>query len=160
MLTEASIAGQVDHLHGLKGTSSSAASSRPEPACLSAARSTLEKDEPFPVQPNLEDLLRSETGDESEEALSLAELRISATNSKFYRIASTEPEGREAAHFAYCTFSARSRRWCDPGTYHESNNRNEQKSPIGGGAQLDRHRRQLVEPVPRHLSRNSLQWTA
>jgi len=33
----------------------------------------LEKDEPVPVQPNLEDLLRAETDDESEEALSLAD---------------------------------------------------------------------------------------
>jgi hypothetical protein len=33
----------------------------------------LEKDDPVPVQPNLEDLLRAETDDESEEALSLAD---------------------------------------------------------------------------------------
>ena len=33
----------------------------------------LEKDEPIPVQPNLEDLLRAETDDDAEEALSLAD---------------------------------------------------------------------------------------
>jgi hypothetical protein len=33
----------------------------------------LEKDDPVPVQPNLEDLLLAETDDESEEALSLAD---------------------------------------------------------------------------------------
>src|SRR3954453_3284210 len=33
----------------------------------------LEKDEPVPVQPNLEDLLRAETDDAAEEALSLAD---------------------------------------------------------------------------------------
>jgi hypothetical protein len=33
----------------------------------------LEKDEPVPVQPNFEDLLRAETDDDAEEALSLAD---------------------------------------------------------------------------------------
>jgi hypothetical protein len=39
VLTEASIAGRVDHLRGIKETSSSAASSPPERACPSTARS-------------------------------------------------------------------------------------------------------------------------
>ena len=33
----------------------------------------LEKDEPVPVQPDLEDLLSAETDDDAEEALSLAD---------------------------------------------------------------------------------------
>src|SRR6476469_6232620 len=73
VLTEASIAGRVDHLRGLKETSSSAASSPPERACPSTARSTWRKTNPVPVQPNLEDLLRAETDDDAEEALSLAD---------------------------------------------------------------------------------------
>jgi hypothetical protein len=73
VLTEASIAGRVEHLRGSKKTSSSAASSPPAPECPSTARFYLEKDEPVAVQPNLEDLLRAETDNEDEEALSLAD---------------------------------------------------------------------------------------
>jgi hypothetical protein len=40
----------------------------------------IEKDEPVPVQPNLEDLLRAETDDEAEEALSR---RTSTLSSRF-----------------------------------------------------------------------------
>ena len=73
MLTEASIAGRVDHLRGLK---ENVIVGRLIPAGtgMPVYREVyLEKDEPVPVQPNLEDLLRAETDDESEEALSLAD---------------------------------------------------------------------------------------
>ena len=73
MLTEASIAGRVDHLRGLK---ENVIVGRLIPAGtgMPVYREVyLEKDEPVLVQPNLEDLLRAETDDESEEALSLAD---------------------------------------------------------------------------------------
>src|SRR6059058_5388769 len=73
VLTEASIAGRVDHLRGLK---ENVIVGRLIPAGtgMPVYREVyLEKDEPVPVQPNLEDLLRAETDDESEEALSLAD---------------------------------------------------------------------------------------
>ena len=73
VLTEASISGRVDHLRGLK---ENVIVGRLIPAGtgMPVYREVyLEKDEPVPVQPNLEDLLRAETDDESEEALSLAD---------------------------------------------------------------------------------------
>jgi len=73
VLTEASIAGRVDHLRGLK---ENVIVGRLIPAGtgMPVYREVyLEKDEPVPVQPNLEDLLRAETDDEAEEALSLAD---------------------------------------------------------------------------------------
>jgi DNA-directed RNA polymerase subunit beta' len=73
VLTEASIAGRVDHLRGLK---ENVIVGRLIPAGtgMPVYREVyIEKDEPVPVQPNLEDLLRAETDDESEEALSLAD---------------------------------------------------------------------------------------
>jgi DNA-directed RNA polymerase subunit beta' len=71
VLTEASIAGRVDHLRGLKenvivGRLIPAGSGMPV-----YREVYLEKDEP--VQPNLEGLLRAETDNEDEEALSLAD---------------------------------------------------------------------------------------
>ncbi|MEA2165597.1 MAG: DNA-directed polymerase subunit beta [Thermoanaerobaculia bacterium] len=73
VLTEASIAGRVDHLRGLK---ENVIVGRLIPAGtgMPVYREVyLEKDEPIPVQPNLEDLLRAETDNEDEEALSLAD---------------------------------------------------------------------------------------
>jgi DNA-directed RNA polymerase subunit beta' len=73
VLTEASIAGRVDHLRGLK---ENVIVGRLIPAGtgMPVYREVyLEKDEPVPVQHNLEDLLRAETDDESEEGLSLAD---------------------------------------------------------------------------------------
>ena len=73
MLTEASIAGRVDHLRGLK---ENVIVGRLIPAGTGMPvyrEFYLEKDEPVPVQPNLEDLLRAETDDDAEEALSLAD---------------------------------------------------------------------------------------
>jgi DNA-directed RNA polymerase subunit beta' len=73
VLTEASIAGRVDHLRGLK---ENVIVGRLIPAGtgMPVYREVyLEKDEPVPVQPNLEDLLRAETDDDAEEALSLAD---------------------------------------------------------------------------------------
>src|ERR1019366_10011744 len=73
VLTEASIAGRVDHLRGLK---ENVIVGRLIPAGtgMPVYREVyLEKDEPVPVQPNLEDLLRAETVNEDEEALSLAD---------------------------------------------------------------------------------------
>ena len=72
MLTEALIAGRVDHLR-VKGN---VIVGRLIPAGtgMPVYREVyLEKDEPIPVQPNLEDLLRAETDAEDEEALSLAD---------------------------------------------------------------------------------------
>ena len=73
VLTEASIAGRVDQLRGLKegiivGRLIPAGTGMPV-----YREVYLEKDEPVAVLPNLEDLLRAETDDESEEALSLAD---------------------------------------------------------------------------------------
>jgi hypothetical protein len=73
VLTEVSIAGRADHLRGLK---ESVIIGRLIPAgtgMLVYREVYLEKDEPLPVQPNLEDLLRAETDDDAEEALSLAD---------------------------------------------------------------------------------------
>jgi hypothetical protein len=73
VLTEASIAGRVDHLRGLK---ENVIVGRLIPAGtgMPVYREVyLEKGEPVPVQPNLEDLLRAETDNEDEEALSLAD---------------------------------------------------------------------------------------
>src|SRR5207253_107883 len=73
VLTEASIAGRVDHLRGLK---ENVIVGRLIPAGtgMPVYREVyLEKDEPVPVQPNLEDLLRAETDNEDEEALSMAD---------------------------------------------------------------------------------------
>jgi len=73
VLTEASISGRVDHLRGLK---ENVIVGRLIPAGtgMPVYREVyLEKDEPVPVQPNLEDLLRAETDNEDEEALSLAD---------------------------------------------------------------------------------------
>jgi hypothetical protein len=50
----------------------------------------LEKDEPVPVQPNIEDLLRAET-DDAEEALSW---RTSTTSSRSYRRIRINQDGR------------------------------------------------------------------
>jgi DNA-directed RNA polymerase subunit beta' len=73
VLTEAAIAGRVDHLRGLKenvivGRLIPAGTGMP-----TYREVYLEKDEPVPVEPNLEDLLRAETDAEDEEALSLAD---------------------------------------------------------------------------------------
>ena len=67
VLTEASIAGRVDHLRGLKenvivGRLIPAGTGMPVYRVV-----YLEKDEPVPVHPNLEDL-RAETKDDAEEA--------------------------------------------------------------------------------------------
>ncbi len=73
VLTEASIAGRVGHLRDLK---ESVIVGRLIPAGtgMPVYREVyLEKDEPVPVQPNLEDLLRAATDNEDEEALSLAD---------------------------------------------------------------------------------------
>jgi DNA-directed RNA polymerase subunit beta' len=73
VLTEASIAGRVDHLRGPK---ENVIVGRLIPAGtgMPVYREVyLEKDEPVSVQPNLEDLLRAETDDAAEEALSLAD---------------------------------------------------------------------------------------
>jgi DNA-directed RNA polymerase subunit beta' len=74
VLTEASIAGRVDHLRGHK-ENVIVARLIPAGTGMPVYREVyLEKDEPVPVQQNLEDLLRAETDDdESEEALSLAD---------------------------------------------------------------------------------------
>ncbi|HMJ85808.1 MAG TPA: hypothetical protein VK504_21650, partial [Vicinamibacterales bacterium] len=69
VLTEAAIAGRVDYLRGLK---ENVIVGRLIPAGtgMPVYREVfLEKDEPAPVQPSLEDLLRSE----DEEALSMAD---------------------------------------------------------------------------------------
>ena len=97
MLTEASIAGRVDHLRGVKGN---VIVGRLIPAGTGMPvyrEVCLEKDEPIPVQPNLEDLLRAETDAEDEEALP-GGLRRRAVGS----IASHQPKtgGSEAARFA------------------------------------------------------------
>jgi DNA-directed RNA polymerase subunit beta' len=73
VLTEASINGAVDHLRGLK---ENVIVGRLIPAGtgMPVYRDVyLEKDEPVPVQPNLEDLLRAETDNKDEEALSMAD---------------------------------------------------------------------------------------
>ena len=73
VLTEASISGRVDHLRGLK---ENVIVGRLIPAGTGMPiyrEVYLEKDEPIPVQQNLEDLLRAETDNEDEEALSLAD---------------------------------------------------------------------------------------
>jgi hypothetical protein len=59
VLAEASIAERVDHVRGLEETSSSAASSRPALECPSNREVYLEKNEPVPVQPKLEDFFRA-----------------------------------------------------------------------------------------------------
>jgi DNA-directed RNA polymerase subunit beta' len=73
VLTEAAIAGRVDHLRGLK---ENVIVGRLIPAGtgMPVYREVyLEQDEPVPVQQNLEDLLRAETDSEDEEAISLAD---------------------------------------------------------------------------------------
>jgi DNA-directed RNA polymerase subunit beta' len=73
VLTEAGIADRVDHLRGLK-ENVIVARLIPAGTGMPVYREVyFEKDEPIPVQPNLEDLLRAETDDEAEEALSLAD---------------------------------------------------------------------------------------
>src|SRR5438309_184354 len=73
VLTEAAIAGRVDYLRGLK-ENVIVGRLLPAGTGMPTYRDVyLEKDEPVPVQPNLEDLPRAETNDDAEEALSLAD---------------------------------------------------------------------------------------
>ena len=81
VLTEAAIAGRVDHLRGLK---ENVIVGRLIPAGtgMPVYREVyLEKDEPIPVQPNLEDLLRAETTTRTKKR---CRWRISTTSSRFY----------------------------------------------------------------------------
>jgi hypothetical protein len=72
VLTEASIAGRVDHLRGLKENVIVGRLIPPAQACTSTA-SLPREGWLIPVQPTLEALLRAETDDDAEEAMSLAD---------------------------------------------------------------------------------------
>jgi DNA-directed RNA polymerase subunit beta' len=94
---EASIAGRVDHLRGLK---ENVIVGRLIPAGtgMPVYREVyLEKDEPVPVQPNLEDLLRAETDDDAEERR--CRWQTSTTSGRFYVIRINRTGGRKAARF-------------------------------------------------------------
>lgn len=68
-----SIAGRVEHLHGRKENVIVGRLLPTRTSMYHLSRGLPEKDEPVPIQPNLEDVLRAGTKDESEEALSLAD---------------------------------------------------------------------------------------
>jgi hypothetical protein len=114
VLTEASIAGRVDHLRGLK---ENVIVGRLIPAGtgMPVYREVyLEKDEPVPVQPNLEDLLRAETDDDAEEALSLADFDDEQKVLRHLHQSNGRPKGRPFCVNAKGGFTRRRRtRGCD-----------------------------------------------